>query len=55
MLEKEHPELVDKAKKYLGFEFYYELTKDQGKPLNKDSKAFKEIMTMSDELNKKYH
>jgi hypothetical protein len=32
-LEKEHPELTEKAKKYLGFELYYELSKEQGKPL----------------------
>ena len=55
LLEKDHPELVEKAKKYLGFELYYELTKDQGKPLPVDSKHFKTIMAMSEELNKKYH
>ena len=55
MLEKEHPELIEKAKKYIGFELYYDLTKDQGKPLPQDHKAFKTIMDMSEELNKKYH
>lgn len=55
LLEKEHPELVEKAKKYLGFELYYDLTKDQGKPLPQDHKAFKTIMDMSEDLNKKYH
>ena len=25
-LEKEHPDIAEKAKKYLGFEFYYELS-----------------------------
>lgn len=33
-LEKEHPELAEKAKKYLGFELYYELSSQaQGKPI----------------------
>jgi len=30
-MEKEHPELTEKAKKYLGYELYYELTKEAGK------------------------
>ena len=34
VLEKENSELADKAKKYLGFELYYELSKDIGKPLD---------------------
>ena len=37
-LEKEHPEIAEKAKKYLGFEFYYELsTQEAGKPLDPES------------------
>jgi hypothetical protein len=32
-LEKEHPELAEMAKKYLGFELYYELSSQEGKPL----------------------
>jgi hypothetical protein len=34
-LEKEHSDLAEKAKKYLGYELYYELsTKAQGKSLD---------------------
>lgn len=32
-MELENPDLAEKAKKYLGFEFYYDLSKEQGKPL----------------------
>lgn len=54
MLEKENPELADKAKKYLGFELYYELSKDIGKPLSVDTDEFKTIMKMSEDLNEKF-
>lgn len=41
-LEKEHPELAEKAKKYLGFELYYELSsQEQGKPIPEDSEIYK--------------
>lgn len=54
-LEKDHPEIAEKAKKYLGFEFYYELsTQAVGKPLDPESKAFKILVTKSEDLNKKY-
>ena len=33
ILEEDHKELAEKAKKYLGFEMYYDLTKYNGKPL----------------------
>jgi hypothetical protein len=37
-LEKDHPELADLAKKYLGYELYYELSASAGgKPLPIDS------------------
>jgi len=56
ILEKEHSELAEKAKKYLGYELYYELSaKAQGKPLDPDSDEFKKIVSMSDELNMKFH
>lgn len=51
-MEKEHPDLAEKAKKYLGFELYYELTKESGKPLAKDNPFFEPLMKMSDDLNK---
>jgi hypothetical protein len=55
-LEKDHPELAEKAKKYLGFEDYYELSSlEKGKPLPNDSEAFKMLMEKSEELNKKFH
>ena len=41
-LEKEFPELADKAKKYLGFEFYYELSAiPPGKQLDTKSDHYK--------------
>eukprot|EP00349_Pseudokeronopsis_sp_Brazil_P010353 CAMPEP_0202980302 /NCGR_PEP_ID=MMETSP1396-20130829/86256_1 /ASSEMBLY_ACC=CAM_ASM_000872 /TAXON_ID= /ORGANISM="Pseudokeronopsis sp., Strain Brazil" /LENGTH=67 /DNA_ID=CAMNT_0049720199 /DNA_START=1250 /DNA_END=1453 /DNA_ORIENTATION=- len=33
VLEEEFPELVEKAKKFLGFELYFELTKFTGEPI----------------------
>lgn len=53
-LEKEHPEVAEKAKKYLGFEFYYELS-GNNKPLPPDSEHFKTIMAKAEDLNKKFH
>lgn len=54
-LEKEHQYLADKAKKYLGYELYYELSaKSQGQPLNPDDDEFKTIMKMSTDLNNKF-
>lgn len=50
-LENEYPELAEKAKKYLGYELYYALTKEDGKHINKDSKDYKMLMAMSDELD----
>ena len=56
ILEKEHPELAEMAKKYLGYELYYELSSQAGgKPLGNDSPGFKEIMKKADELNDKFH
>lgn len=41
-LEKEHPELAEIAKKYLGFELYYELSaKEHDKPLATESNEYK--------------
>lgn len=51
-LEKEHPELAEKAKKYLGFELYYSQP-EEGKPL-KDTSTFKSIMEKVEELNSKF-
>jgi len=51
-LEKEHPELAEKAKKYLGFELYYSQP-EEGKPL-KDTQTFKRIMVKVEELNAKF-
>lgn len=42
-LEKEHPEVAEKAKKYLGFEMYYELS-GKNKPLGADTEEFKFLM-----------
>ena len=54
-LEKDHPEIAEKAKKYLGSEFYYELsTHEANKALDPESQSFKALMVKSDELNKKY-
>lgn len=49
-MEKEHPELAEKAKKYLGFELYYDAVKPE-----MGSDSFKTIMAKSEELNKKFH
>ena len=55
-LEKEHPELAEYAKKYIGYEMYYELSAQAGgKPLPVDSPAFRQIMVKAEELNKKFH
>lgn len=54
-LENDHPELAEKAKKYLGYELYYSLTKESGKFTNKDSAEYKKLMSMSDELDSWYH
>lgn len=54
-MEKEHPELTEKAKKYLGYELYYELTKEAGKQLTPENPLYNTLMQMSDELNKQYH
>jgi hypothetical protein len=53
-LEKEHPDVAEKAKKYLGFEMYYELS-GKNKPLSPDTEEFKFLMQKSEELNKKFH
>lgn len=54
-LEKEHPELAEMAKKYLGQQLYYELASSAGgEPLKTDSRVFKEIMQLSDELQAKF-
>lgn len=42
-LEKEHPEVAEKAKKYLGFELYYELS-NKNKPLEPESPEFKNLI-----------
>lgn len=52
-MEKNHTELAEKAKKYLGFELYYELSGSE-KP-KVESEAFKTIMQKSEDLNKKFH
>lgn len=52
-LEKEHPELAEKAKKYLGFELYYELSGIE--KLAPDNEYFKALMQKSEELNNKFH
>ena len=55
VLEKEHPSIAEKAKKYFGFELYFELsTGEHGKALSQDSANFKILMGKSDELNKQY-
>lgn len=48
-LEKEHPELAEKAKKYLGFELYYDAVKPEV-----GSIAFNQLVQKSEELNKKF-
>jgi hypothetical protein len=53
-LEKEHPEVAEKAKKYFGLEMYYELS-NEDKPLSPDSNKFKYIMQKAEEQNKKFH
>ena len=54
-LEKEHAELAEKAKKYLGFELYYECSSQaQGKPLVANSDVYKEIMKKVEDLNQKF-
>jgi hypothetical protein len=54
-LQRDHAEIAEKAKEYLGFEFYYELsTSEAGKALDPESSNFKALMAKSDELNKKY-
>ena len=54
-LEKDHPELAELGKKYLGFELYYELSSlAGGKPLEVGSSAFKELVKKSDDLNAKF-
>jgi hypothetical protein len=52
-LEKEHPELAEKAKKYLGFELYYDQPAEKGKP-DPNSPAYKSIMEKYEELNSKF-
>ena len=55
-LEKNHHELAEYAKKYLGHELYSELSiQADDKPLPVDSPAFKQIMKMAEELNNKFH
>jgi hypothetical protein len=53
-LEEDHKELAEKAKKYLGFELYYELSKYNGKPLEETDVLYKELLTKSEELNKEF-
>jgi len=56
LLEKDHPELSEYAKKYLGFELYYELSSSAGgKPLSIESSEFKQIIKMAEDLNTKFH
>jgi hypothetical protein len=52
-LEKEHPELAEKAKKYLGFELYYDQPPEKGKP-DPNTSAYKSIMEKYAELNSKF-
>ena len=55
LLEEEHKELSEFAKKYLGLELYYELAAQaEGKPLPKDSQGFKTIMAKAEDLNRKF-
>jgi hypothetical protein len=53
-LEKEKPELADKAKKYLGYELYYNLSQNQGKPMTEASEGFADLIKKSDDLNEKF-
>jgi len=52
-LERDYPQLAEKAKKYLGFELYYELSNECGKPLSPDHRAFKRLMELAEEQNQK--
>ncbi len=47
ILEEDHPELAEKAKRYLGFELYYEMSKFNKKPMTEDMQEFKILMTKS--------
>ena len=51
ILEKLHPNLAEKAKKYLGFEFYYQISA-KGKKLSQDD--LKYLLQKFETLNKKY-
>lgn len=53
MLESEHPELAEKAKKYLGYELYYSLTQNV-KNVDRNSPEYKKLLAMSDELDQWY-
>lgn len=52
ILEEEHKDLAEKAKKYLGFELYYELSKYNGHPMLADDPLFIKLMEKSNALNK---
>jgi hypothetical protein len=54
-LEKEHPELAEIAKTYLGLELYYEVAlKADGKPLLQDKAEYRTLIKMQEDLNKKF-
>jgi hypothetical protein len=48
-LEKEHAELAELGKTYLGYELYYEFSSlPAGKPLEQDDPVYKKLIRMSE-------
>ena len=53
VLEKDHPELAEQAKKYLGHELYYELSKED-KLMNVDNPAYMELVNLASGIDDKF-
>lgn len=50
VFEEKHPELKEKALKFLGPVLYYELSSTCGKPLSAESKLYTQLLLISQKL-----